>query len=632
MGYVINVLDKSTGKYVSIPALRGASNYELAVQNGFTGTLAEWLESLKSTEADVDLSEYATIDYVDKAIENIDISGANIDLSGVATEDWTKNFINENLETISNGFYESTSLKGEDITDDIIAVNGELPVLPTYLGGTKYIVNGGVTNILINSNADTATFYINDYKTMDVNQKFEINETVDGVAPDYFVYGAYNKDLLSKTDEVEYAKTMINQYVNFNTSDQYFPSTDDTRRLLCGWAFYGREELDNDDWVNKHIGLGTVSQGVQDKIDSLPNAISGNKYSDGTPGQGYRKYPALVIPIKPYTTYTINYTGATDGEEAYLNGLHYCITVDDDLSGGGCNSQAIHHVKHLVGEYTSTFTTGENAKYLILSVSRIKKTSATIDGIGYTMTTDSSVNMDIDVLAYIINHMSVVEGAQTYEYYIDMIKDIDFTLNITAMSMADETVYSYFNIKIPYIMKSNQYFRFNREKEIFTVSRPLVKAVGMQIDSINDNYLNYKANEIGVIGRWIDNKDIYRTVIKVTLPKNASTSTSTILKTSITLPDTIDTLTDIKATLILPNHGGTTPRIFLGNSYAYITTNSNYLHQNFRVSVETTLPNDEAVSFYSALNIEYGGFYGGEDVAIVLEYTKYDYAEDGTII
>ena len=630
MSNVLNILDKDTGKYVGIPALKGESAYEVAVKNGYKGTEREWLESLKGEGADVDLTEYATISYVDEAIENVEVSLDGINLEGIATEEWTKEYINDNLETIANGFYESTSLKGEDITDDIIAANGELPYLPVFQGGTKYIVNGGVTNILINPKVNETSLYINDYVSMDSNQKFEIMDTDGGIALDYFVYGAYNKDLLSKKDLVEPAKTMMNRYVNFNTTDQYFPSGDRGIRLLCGWAFYGKESFEHEQWLNKHISLGTVSQEIQDVLDKLPNTDVFTKYSDASPGAGYRKYPALVIPVNPYTTYTINYTGDTEGDKAYLNGIHYCLVSDDDFAGGGCSTQPTHHIKHLCGIYTDTFTTGSSAKYLVLSVNRMKSTNADFSGVYTNLTTDSSYNADIEMITYIINNFSVVEGAQTYEYYIDMIKDIDFTLSITAMNMSDETQYSYYNITIPYVMKSNQYFRFNREKDIFTVSRPLVKAVGMQIDKMNDTNLNYSENEVGIVGRWIDSKDIYRTVLRVTLP--ALNGGSSFGNTSIDLQDVIDTVVDMRATMLLPNHGGTTPRQFLGNSYAYITANTSYFQQNFRMNVETVLPTDESIQFRSTLYINYGSYYVGEEIAVILEYTKYDYQEDGTIV
>ena len=42
---LIRVRDKE-GNYIDIPALQGESAYDIAVRNGYTGTEAEWLESI----------------------------------------------------------------------------------------------------------------------------------------------------------------------------------------------------------------------------------------------------------------------------------------------------------------------------------------------------------------------------------------------------------------------------------------------------------------------------------------------------------------------------------------------------------------------------------------------------------
>lgn len=59
---MIKVRDKD-GNIIDIPALNGESAYNIAVKNGFVGTEAEWIESLKGktpikgvdywTEADI---------------------------------------------------------------------------------------------------------------------------------------------------------------------------------------------------------------------------------------------------------------------------------------------------------------------------------------------------------------------------------------------------------------------------------------------------------------------------------------------------------------------------------------------------------------------------------------------------
>lgn len=627
MANILNILDKDTGKYVSVPAIQGASAYEVALKNGFEGSEEEWLASLKGEGADVDMSNYATMEYVDNALEEVTVDIDNVNLEGYATEEWTKDYINDNLETIATGYYESTTLKGEDVTDDVIAVNGELPVLRTYQGGTKYIFSGGAINLLINPKNEADTLYINDYVSMDVNQNFEILDTFNGNVEDYFIYGAYNKDLITKDNMLEYHQRSINKWANQNRTDEYYSSSEyvDTSHYVeyCGWSFYGDKDMKGDEWTSIHFNTGSVSQNVQDYLDKLEQDSGGatsfnHTTSDGSPGKNYRRYPCAVIDLQPYTTYTINYTGDTEGDQNYLKGLHYCLT--NGTNGGACNHQPMTHERHLIGTYTDTFTTGNEMLKLILFVGRIKNTTSEYGN----LTSDSAANISIDVVNYNINHLSVVQGNQTYEYYVDMIRDIDFDLSVIAMSMANESEYESYRITVPYNMKGNQYIRFNREKEIYALSRPLIHAVGMRIDDIEDSYMNYKVNEIGVIGRWIDNKDIYRTVLKVTLPEGTGSTTTTV-NTSITLPDTIDTVTDLKVTRLSASIAGSTYRTFFGchNESSY----------PFQVGATTYLPTaSNPAQFYSTIGLQYANFWKNSEVAIVVEYTKYEMQEDGTII
>lgn len=642
MANILNILDKDTGKYVSVPAIQGASAYEVAVANGFKGTEQEWLSSLKGEGADVDLSTYATIDYVDSALEEVTVDIDNVNLEGYATEEWTKDYISNNLETISNGYYEPTDLKGEDITDDIIAVNGELPILPTYQGGTKYVVSGGLTGMWVNPNNESSTLYLNDYQSYDFHQTFQITDTVGGNVSDYYIYGAYNKDLLTKEDMLKKHKTSINKWVNASRSDGYFGSERINGNYVdyCGWSFYGDKTYDgtdataNDKWTSVHISTGSVSQAVQDKLDKIYESTMFGSESDGTPGIGYRRYPCVVIDLEPYTTYTINYTGDTEGENNYMKGLHYCLT--NGTNGGGCNSQQMAHSRHLLGTYTSTFTTSNEMLKLILFVGRIKTVNAEYG----SLTSDSSSPIDIDIVNYNINNLSLVQGNKTYEYYIDMIKDIDFDLSIVAMSMADESVYTSYNITIPYIMKPNQYIRFNREQDIFIVSRPLVKAVNMQIDALDNSNMNYKVDEVHMIGKWIDSKDIYRTVIHVQLPDEGKgdNNYANYQTVSITLPDTVDTVTNLRATRLSKATPPFQYKDFFGNNYIEINTTSNTYGESlaetryFRMGVSTYLPTEDNLRFYSTLVVHHGTWWKNSEIAIVLEYTKYDWQEDGSII
>ena len=56
MASILRVKDQN-GNEIDIPAIKGASAYEIAVKNGFKGTEEEWLESLKGGSASSLISE-----------------------------------------------------------------------------------------------------------------------------------------------------------------------------------------------------------------------------------------------------------------------------------------------------------------------------------------------------------------------------------------------------------------------------------------------------------------------------------------------------------------------------------------------------------------------------------------------
>jgi hypothetical protein len=649
MANILNILDKDTGKYVSIPAIQGASAYEVALKNGFKGSEEEWLASLKGSGADVDMSEYATIDYVDKALEEVTVDIDNVNLEGYATEEWTKDYINDNIEAISTGYYETVDIVGEDITDVIINANGELPTLPTYFGGTRYIVNNGIVNMMINPKVDSDSFYINDYVNSDINQKLVLTDSDDGNCSDYLIYGAYNKDLLTKTDLMRSSKSTINKYANLNTLDGYYPSVEYAQdglgaSYMTGWSFYGNTT--NNEWCDVRIQRGSASQKVQEQIDKLLEESSSltsisSKYTDGSPQAIlYRRCPCVYFEVKPYTTYTINYTGDTEGEQNYMKGLHWRVLTDSP-SGGGCwNGEFArkHSEGHAIGQYKKTITTGKDAKYLMIFVGRVKSCNTLIQDADFNLsanyTSDSAAVISSDITKYNIDHLSVVEGSQTYEYYVDMIKNIPFKLSITAMSVLDENKYEYYELDIPYVMASNQYFRFERQNEMYAVSRPLQKAVGMRLDEMNDTYMNYEAGHVGVIGKWIDSKDVYRLVLNLTLPKitGSTSSDSTgeqFVYTYASLPDVIDTLLDIK--IIQQGYRSDTQatidRFCYGSNY-----NGGYKNDLITAFVTTTTPIEGSVDFYSNLGIKYGASYQEDSFVFVIEYTRYELDDEGNVI
>lgn len=59
---MIKVRDKD-GNIIDIPALNGESAYNIAVKNGFVGTEAEWIESLKGERGEIGKTPIKGQDY-----------------------------------------------------------------------------------------------------------------------------------------------------------------------------------------------------------------------------------------------------------------------------------------------------------------------------------------------------------------------------------------------------------------------------------------------------------------------------------------------------------------------------------------------------------------------------------------
>ena len=74
-------------------ALAGKSAYELACENGFIGTPAEWLETLKGEAPAIGSNGTWVIGGVDTGVL------ASPDIAGYATEDFVKDLVKTTIET-----------------------------------------------------------------------------------------------------------------------------------------------------------------------------------------------------------------------------------------------------------------------------------------------------------------------------------------------------------------------------------------------------------------------------------------------------------------------------------------------------------------------------------------------------
>ena len=97
----MNLTGNAKGKTIQgtindLKTLHGYSAYEIAVINGFEGTEEEWLESLKGANDET----VATKEYVKNEIANINPENIDIDLSDYATKDYVDGDINLVYEEI----------------------------------------------------------------------------------------------------------------------------------------------------------------------------------------------------------------------------------------------------------------------------------------------------------------------------------------------------------------------------------------------------------------------------------------------------------------------------------------------------------------------------------------------------
>ena len=98
-----------------IEGTRGYSNYEIAVQNGFTGTEAEWLESIKGDKGDKGETGEVSLEQLEKAtkttkttlgeiltIEDACSVGSKLDISGNSEQETRSGYNLLNYDTLTS--------------------------------------------------------------------------------------------------------------------------------------------------------------------------------------------------------------------------------------------------------------------------------------------------------------------------------------------------------------------------------------------------------------------------------------------------------------------------------------------------------------------------------------------------
>lgn len=208
MANILNIYDKDKGKYVSIPSIQGESAYDIAVKHGFDGTEEEWAKTLSSGQT-TKVYKYAL------EVENYD----------------DQDFVNKRK------------------------LNFDLPVLPTYEGGTRFycepvpIVPGETdfyseTTVLAGKKEigyetdDTyktkGKYYINSsYEGFEDNKYVTMHNTKSGLIEDYMVR-SYVREKYRNIDDM----AMLLTYKYHNDYYGYWMlSNDPNGSGYCAWVY-----------------------------------------------------------------------------------------------------------------------------------------------------------------------------------------------------------------------------------------------------------------------------------------------------------------------------------------------------------------------------------------------------------
>lgn len=143
------------GKVFKPDTIHGKSAYEIAVINGFEGTEDEWLESLKAVYVGsgdmpegynvqidpdgevINMNDYATVEYVDNKLSNVNPEEINLDLSDYAT----KAYVAEEIANIDLTNYATTDY----VDGGINIVNKEIQGIKDKVA--DYIVEQGTIEV-----------------------------------------------------------------------------------------------------------------------------------------------------------------------------------------------------------------------------------------------------------------------------------------------------------------------------------------------------------------------------------------------------------------------------------------------------------------------------------------------------
>lgn len=272
------------------PGADGKSAYELAVENGFNGTVEEWLDSLKGepgTGSGIDLSDYVTEEDLQEAINGIASGGA--DLSNYAKK--------SDLDDYAK--------VGE--LDEAINIEGQTIALE-WVGG--YVTaNGSISTYTGNDNSIWRTNPVE----LKANKTY-IYTGSDWNMADMQTVALYSGIPVKSSNKIRLIKDNNTRYTEFTVdSDCYAVFSDSTKAVPRANATLKVKSKLKEDIIQLVNDVNDAAITIKCIGDSVTEGMSTNGARTAT--YGASPYPARLTTILTDNGYKVAITNAGHGGE-----------------------------------------------------------------------------------------------------------------------------------------------------------------------------------------------------------------------------------------------------------------------------------------------------------------------------
>lgn len=480
---VLKIKD-DTGTWQSVTVIKGEdgadgkSAYQIALDNGFEGTEQEWLDSLKSTEVEVDLSNYYTKTEVDEVISNVDV---NVDLSDYATKDYVIEEINTKINDLPTGG-EDVDLSDYATIDyvdqkvgsvkypidgyvrkevqvegtEVNSLNG-MPAIKTYAGGTTLTFDKETTIRIYTG--ETQDGYFDQAKYVEyTGTTITIPDTEDGYLTDYIIVDPITSEefedpnifsLKSYTSDYDGLSELanINPPVGTTYPSVFGVSNMDANTLRENGLMYEDEGFDiASDLFNKGYRLFATNSErfkvISGNATVSPNTIEGAFENDSVfTGTPYEQLPkvhtmGLGVYIDDFSKFVKN--SNTDGYGAWN------WTYDDD-SPTGVGSDGKYHYVYGCYSAKAENLNGNRLLYVCLPPGETYTIECLTSKIGWMNINTSTCKKwgmkDIQVRKNVIKYLDYAEGSNYYWDIYDEDKIDEYGDGRTTLKLYDELGY-----------------------------------------------------------------------------------------------------------------------------------------------------------------------------------------------